>query len=280
MKDTKLLNMDRWYCIDWFQVENYIRRIQYEIVVAYKEKDSKKVYKLQTQLMNSFEGRATAIRKTTSTSGGKTPGIDKYLMNKSTDKWKAISKLRDYLQKPDTYKANLVRRVMIQKPNGKERPLGIPVVMDRAMQNLVLLTLDPIVEETSDLHSYGFRKFRNAGLAMTRIRHLLDKSNFPRYIWDADIKGCFDNISFSAINTALEEKLCPEGINLINKWLNSGIIYKGKTWYPDKGIPQGGVISPILMNLVLNGLEECVRGKNVSWSKLTSQKEYNALRGI
>jgi len=279
MKDTKLLKMDRWYRIDWFQVENYVRRIQYEIVVAYREKDSEKLIKLQTQLMNSFEGRASAVRKTTSTSGAKTAGIDKVLLIKSIDKWDAISKLRDYLQKPNTYKAKLVKRVMIPKPNGKERPLGIPVIMDRAMQNLVVLALDPIVEETSDLHSYGFRKFRNTGLAMTRIRHILDKSSLPRYIWDADIKGCFDNISYRAINNALKDKLCPEGINLINKWLNCGIIHKGKTTYPVKGVPQGGVISPVLMNLVLNGLEERVRGKNVSINKSTSQKEFNALAG-
>lgn len=151
-------------------------------MVAYREKDSEKLIKLQTQLMNSFEGRASAVRKTTSTSGAKTAGIDKVLLIKSIDKWDAISKLRDYLQKPNTYKAKLVKRVMIPKPNGKERPLGIPVIMDRAMQNLVVLALDPIVEETSDLHSYGFRKFRNTGLAMTRIRHILDKSSLPRYI--------------------------------------------------------------------------------------------------
>ena len=83
---------------------------------------------------------------------------------------------------------------MIPKPNGKQRSLGIPIVMDRAMQNLVWL--DPIVEETSDLHSYGFIKFRSAGLPMIRIRHLLDKSSSTRYIWDADFEGCFDNISF------------------------------------------------------------------------------------
>lgn len=151
-------------------------------MVAYRNGDTSKMYLLQNELMNSFEGRAMAVRKTVSTSGGNTSGVDNIVLETTADKWEAIGLLRNYLQQPDKYKASRVRRVMIPKANGKQRPLGIPVIMDRALQNLVLLALDPIIEEISDLHSYGFRKFRNAGLAMTRIRHILDKNNSPRFI--------------------------------------------------------------------------------------------------
>lgn len=279
-KSNKTPLTSNWYKISWKHVNRYIEDLQCKIVVAYRNRDIKEMYRLQDLLMRSWAGRAMAVRKTTTASGGNTAGIDKVILNTAQEKWDAIGELHRNLENPNNYKAKPVKRVMIPKPNqpGKERPLGIPVQIDRAMQNLVLMSYDPISEETSDLYSYGFRKFRSPGGAMARIRHILDKSTAPRFIWDADIKGCFDNISFEAVRKALDGKLSPAGILLVEKWLNSGIIYKGKTTWPTKGIPQGGVISPTLMNAVLNGLEGVIRGENVSWEKKVSQKEFNKLK--
>jgi len=280
IKDKINNKAGHWYKIKWEHVIKYVENQQNKIVVAYRVNDKAEVFRLQNELIKSWAGRAFAVRKTTSTSGGKTPGIDQVTWKTPQEKWAAITELQKITQDPTCYRAKPVKKVMIPKPNqvGKERPLGIPVQIDRAMQNLILLTLDPIIEETSDLYSFGFRKFRSPGLAMARIRFILDKRTAPQYLWDADIKGCFDNISFDAVRDALDGKLSPVGINYIEKWLNSGIIFEGKTTWPTKGIPQGGVISPVLMNAVLNGMENCIRGENVSWEHKTSQKEFNSLK--
>jgi RNA-directed DNA polymerase len=269
----------RWHQINWYQANDVIKKFQVDIVVALRKKDMTNVFWLQDQLIRSWEGRAMAVRKATSTSGAKTPGIDGMVWTTAEEKWEAIRQLQSFTQSPGSYKPNAVKRVMIAKPNGKLRPLGIPTQLDRCMQNLILLALDPVAEEVHDMHSYGFRRFRNAGHAMSRIRHLLDKQTAPKFLWDADIKGCFDNISFEAADNATKEILSPLGRHYVNKWLHSGIIYEGKFYTPNKGVPQGGVISPVLANLVLNGLDACVRGDNQSCKTATSQKEFNKLKG-
>lgn len=219
------------------------------------------VHRLQEKLMYSWKSRALAVRIVTSNKGGKTPGSDNVVWSTHTQKYEAINLLKiALLEKEENYQAGLIKRVWIPKPNSSElRPLGIPTMLDRALQTLVVFALDPIVEQISDLHSYGSRKFRGTWDAMTRLRTLLDKKTPPRWVWDADISDCFNQISHDAIMTKLNGKLFPKGTKLVYKWLKASIFENGKTILVKKGIPQGGVISPLLCNMVLNGLEKVVR---------------------
>jgi len=154
------------------------------MVVAFKNGNMSEVYRLQKKLMLSFEGRALAVRKVTSNKGGKTPGVDNITWSNPAEKYEAIIELRNTLLiKRKNYKSGRIKRVWIPKPNStKHRPLGIPTMLDKSLQMLVLISLDPIIEEISDLHSYGSRKYRGTYDAVLRVRHLLDKKTSPMII--------------------------------------------------------------------------------------------------
>jgi len=157
-------------------------------------------------------------------------------------------------------KVSLIKRVWIPKTNSsKLRPLGILNMIDRALQELILMSLDPIIEQKNDLHSYGFRKYIGTWDAMTRLRTVLDKPFSPLWVWDLGISDCFNQISHEYISKELDKVLYPKGSKLILKWIKAGIIEKGIITLPSKGIPQGGVTSPLLCNIALNGLESVVR---------------------
>ena len=153
----------------------------------------------------------------------------------------------------------------IPKPGKLEkRPLGIPTVIDRAAQAAYLLAVDPVVEEESDQNSYGFRNFRSAHDAVTRVRTLLDKRTSPEWVLDADISKCFDRIdhNFLMENTTICDK------TMLEQWLKSGIMEGGVYSDTTMGTPQGGVISPTLCNVALNGLEKAAKGS-------TGRSKYN-----
>jgi RNA-directed DNA polymerase len=153
------------------------------------------------------------------------------------------------------YKPRKIKRVWIPKPNTSDlKPLRITTIKDRALQALVLLSLDPIIEELSNQYSYGARKFRSPHDSILRLHSLLNKPNSPKWIYDLDISKCFDNISHKFIEKEIDPLLCKPGKVLIQKWIKAGIVEKGITTWPSKGVPQGGVIPPSLCNLTLNGI--------------------------
>ena len=218
-----------------------------------------RVLKLQRLLSLNMNFRRAAIQKVLSHKGGKTCGTDHVLITEDMQKWEMVEWLKETIQNPESYIANPVKTVYIPKPNGMKRPLGIPTIHDRCLQALVNYVVEPLVEINSDRHSYGFRQFRSPKMALGSLRVNLRSSGefYDKYALDADIKGFFDNISHEWLinNTPIEITLLP----LLKQWLRAGHIYKGE-WNEstDSGTPQGGIISPTLANLTLNGLEEVV----------------------
>lgn len=238
--------------IDWKICNKKVAIIQEKIVVAWKGGEYKKVKRLQEVLVNSFWARALAVKKVVSNDGGKTPGIDQKTWPTEKLRTEAVSKLKDV----KNYKPLPLLRKLIPKDNGKMRPLSIPTIFDRAMQALHLMSLDPIAEQISDKNSFGFRKFRGCHDAIEACFILLSQRHKARFILDADIKGFFDNISHKWI---LEN--IPMNKKILKQWLESGYLEGNVFNDTESGVPQGGIISPTIGNMVLTGLEPFVQSR-------------------
>jgi len=236
-----------WHLADWGKVTRSVRSLQVRIAEAYTNKRYRKMKALQNVLRRSLAAKMLAVRRVTENTGKRTPGVDGELWKTPQIKWRAAVRLtgRGYRAKP-------VRRIHIPKANGKKRPLGIPVMRDRAMQALHLLCLEPIGETQADPNSYGFRPHRSCHDAIARCFSLLAKENSPQWILEGDIKGCFDHIS----HEWMLQNIPTVSKDTLRKWLKSGFMEKGKGLFPtEAGTPQGSIISPTLANMALDGLE-------------------------
>lgn len=235
-----------WHQIDWGRVHRNVRGIQVRIAKATMEGDWRRVKALQRYLTRSFCGRAMAVRRVTENHGRNTPGVDRETWSTPDTKWVAINRL-----KRRGYRALPLRRVYIPKANGKKRPLGIPTMKDRAMQALYLLALQPVSETTADPNSYGFRPGRSTADAMLQCYMLLRKKGCPQWILEADIEGCFDHIDHSWLTRHV-----PMDKAILSQWLKAGVVDMGQLQATEEGTPQGGIISPTLANIALDGLEK------------------------
>ncbi len=234
-----------WTSIDWKRVQTNVRVVQRRLTKASQSGKWRRVKALQRMLTRSFSAKALAVKRVTENQGKKTAGVDNELWDTSQKKFTAITQL-----KKQRYKPSPVRRVYIPKSNGKERPLGILTMSDRAMQALYLLALDPVLESVSDPNSYGFRKNRCTADAMEQIFILMAKKNSAKWVLDADIEGFFDQIS----RDWMLDNVCMDK-SMLRKWLASGVIDRGQWQKTTAGVPQGGIISPAAANWTLNGLE-------------------------
>ncbi|WP_250499741.1 group II intron reverse transcriptase/maturase [Caballeronia sp. GAWG1-5s-s] len=234
-----------WNAVNWRKVERNVRGMQIRIAKATREGDWRRVKALQRMLTRTLSAKLYAIRRVTQNQGARTAGVDCELWDSPESRWEAIGRL-----KRRGYNPLPLRRVFIPKANGKERPLGIPTMRDRAMQALYLLALEPVAESTSDPNSYGFRINRSTADAMGQVRACTSRRNSSRWVLEADIKGCFDHINHDWL-----ENHVPMDREILRKWLKAGLIYKGQLQATEAGTPQGGIISPTLANVTLNGLE-------------------------
>lgn len=242
-------NATLWHRINWDQARCEVRRLQMRIAKAVQENRWNKVRALQHLLTGSFYAKAMAVKRVTSNKGKKTPGVDGVLWKGTRVKGQAIRSLRRRGYRPQP-----LRRIYIPKKNGKMRPLSIPTMKDRAMQALYKLALAPIAETTADRNSYGFREGRSCADAIAAAFNALNKPNSATWVLEGDITGCYDNISQEWMLANI-----PIDRDVLRKWLRAGY-REGNCLYPShKGTPQGGIISPTLANMTLDGLERIIR---------------------
>lgn len=234
--------------INWRKAERYVFKLQKRIYAASRRGDVKRVRELQKTLMRSWYNRVLSVRRVTvENQGKKTAGVDgiKSLLPKARLELSRELKL--------TGNSKPTRRVWIPKPGRDEkRPLGIPTMYDRALQAVVKTALEPEWEALFEPNSYGFRPGRSAHDAIRQIKICIQQK--AKFVLDADIAQCFDGIN----HLALLQKLNIRGKvrQQIKAWLNSGVIDQGGFTATSEGTPQGGVISPLLANIALHGIEE------------------------
>jgi RNA-directed DNA polymerase len=234
-----------WHAIDWQAAHRTVRRLQVRIVKAVREGRWGKVKALSWLLTHSFAGRALAVLRVTQNQGGQTPGVDRVVWNTPAKKTTALHALRQRGYHPQP-----LRRAYIPKSNGKKRPLGIPTMHDRAMQALHLLALDPIAETTGDPYSYGFRVGRNCADALRHAHDVLSHRHNARWVLEGDIKACFDRIGHDWLLAHV-----PMNRAVLRKWLKAGFLDQGVFHATTEGTPQGGICSPALANMTLDGLQ-------------------------
>ena len=254
----------RWEDINWVEVEEYVFKLQTKIYKASKDNDVKQLRRLQDTLIQSWRARSLAVRRVTMDNTGKdTPGVDGIKSLKPKERVSLIQRLKRNLKGKN---AKPLRRVHIPKPGRKEkRPLGIPTIEDRALQALYKIILEPEWEARFEENSYGFRPGRSCQDAIEAIFNQIRYK--PKYVLDADISKCFDKINHEKLLDKLDTK--PSYHRQIKSWLKSGII-DNRTLFPTiEGTPQGGVISPLLANIALHGLEQEVKeyvAKRKNWN--------------
>ena len=235
----------KWAKVDWDHARREVRRLQMRIAKAVKEGKWNKVRALQYLLTRSLYAKLLAVKRVTSNKGKNTPGVDGVLWQGARAKWRAVLSLRRRGYRPQP-----LRRIYIPKKNGKKRPLSIPCMYDRAMQALYKSALAPVAETKADRNSYGFRESRGCADAVAAAFNALSKPNSAPWIFEGDIKGCFDNITHRWILDNI-----PIDRVVVRKWLEAGYVEDGRLYPSRKGTPQGGIISPTLANMTLDGLE-------------------------
>lgn len=239
----------------------------------YADSKDGKTFNRLYDIITSRENILLAYRTVKNNKGSKTPGTDKRTINdfKELSEEQLVTLIQKRLE---NYQPMKVKRVNIPKPNGDKRPLGIPSMSDRIIQQAFKQVLEPICEAKFYEHSYGFRPMRSTHHALARVNKLINQSGL-HFVVDIDIKGFFDNVNHTLLikqlwNIGIKDK---KVLRIISKMLRAKIEGEG---IPSKGTPQGGILSPLLSNVVLNDLDSWVSGQ---WEKFECNRHLYTQQG-
>jgi RNA-directed DNA polymerase len=238
-----------WKAIDWPSIRQEVRRLQTRIAKATQAGRHRKAQALQWLLTHSKAAKLLAVYRVTTNRGAKTPGVDNVLWRTDRQKIQAVINLKRH-----GYRPRPLRRHYIPKSNGKLRPLSIPTMHDRAMQSLYALALAPIAETLADRNSYGFREGRRCADALEQCFTCLAQRASAQWVLEGDIKACFDEISHDWLLQNI-----PMDKQMLKAWLKAGYWENDQLFPTNAGTPQGGLISPILANMTLDGMEQVVK---------------------
>ncbi|MGX5621303.1 reverse transcriptase domain-containing protein [Bacillus cereus] len=249
-KKSALPDITDWNDINWLSISQYVEKLQQRIYHAERLGEIRKVRNLQRLLMRSQAALLLSIRRVTQINKGKrTAGVDGYKAltpYERVELYNIMKGMNIYNHRPKP-----AYRTYIEKKNGKLRPLGIPTIKDRVYQNIAKLALEPQWEAKFEPTSYGFRPKRNCHDAIERIFNTI--GNKKQWIFEGDFKGCFDNLNHDYI---LQQIKGFPALDVVEKWLKAGFVDNNVFHTTEKGTPQGGIISPLLANIALHGLED------------------------
>jgi len=238
-----------WKTINWSSVRQEVRRLQMRIAKAIQAGQHRKAQALQWVLTHSGSAKLLAVHRVTTNRGAHTPGVDNVRWRTDRQKLQAAFNLKRHGYSPQP-----LRRHYIPKSNGKLRPLSIPTMHDRAMQALHALALAPIAETLADRNSYGFREGRRCADALEQCFNTLARTTSALWVLEGDIRACFDEINHDWLLQHV-----PMDKQLLKAWLKAGYWEKGQLFPTSAGTPQGGLISPLLANLALDGMEQAAK---------------------
>lgn len=255
-----------WQAVNWRKAYKQVRNLRQRIFRAAQAGDHAKVRSLQKLMLRSYSNTLVSVRRVTQLNAGRnTPGIDKLVVKTPV----ARAKLVDHLMTYQPWRASPTKRVYIPKANGKLRPLGLPTITDRCLQARVKNALEPYWEAKFEASSYGFRPGRGCHDAIEKIYGLARSNKRKKWILDADITGAFDHINHAFLLATLGS--CP-GHALIKQWLQAGYVDAGVYHTTTEGTPQGGVISPLLANIALHGMEAAIGVKHNSRGEISGSR--------